>query len=115
MECFENFLKLQPGRTNNGLVFVDSSQRVPESEIRDIIQSLVRKGSPRQRIDHVIEAPIFTKSHLRNMIQLADVIAYVVYKHHKGDPQFGGWFEMLKPKMHMHDGRLDSCGIKKFP
>ena len=115
MECFEDFLKLQPERTNNGLVFVDSSQKVPESETRDIIQSLVRKGSPQQQIDHVIEDPIFVKSHLRNMIQLADMIAYVVYRHHKGDPRFREWFEMLKPKMHTHDGKLDGFGFKKFP
>ena len=116
LERFEGFLKLRPEGTNNGLVFVDSSQKVPESEIRDIIQRLVREGSPRQRFDHVIEDPIFVKSHLRNLIQLADMIAYVVvYKHHKGDPQFGDWFEMLKPKMHMRGGRPDGYGFKKFP
>ena len=115
LERFEGFLKLQPGWINDGLVFVDSSQKVPESEIRDIIQRLVREGSPQQRIDHVIEDPIFIKSHLRNLIQLADMIAYVVYKHHKGDPQFKDWFEMLKPKMYARDGRLDGSGLKKFP
>ena len=115
-ERFEGFLKLRPRRTDNGLVFVDSSQKVPESEIRDIIQRLVREGSPRQRFEHVIEDPIFVKSHLQNPIQLADMIAYVVvYKHHKGDPQFRDWFEMLKPEMHTRGGRPDGYGFKKFP
>ena len=115
LERFEGFLKLQSERTNNGLIFVDSSQKVPESEIKNIIRRMVREGSPQQQVDHVIEDPIFVESHRRNLIQVADMIAYVVYKHHKGDPQFREWFEMLKPKMRMRDGKLEGVGFKKFP
>ena len=115
VERFEHFLKSEPDETNNGLVFVDSSQKKPESEIKSVIWRLARYGSVMQRIDHVIEDPIFTKSHLRNLIQLADMVAYVVYKNYKGDPTFKGWFERLKPRMYQPNGRLYGFGIKEFP
>lgn len=114
-ERFEHFLKRQLPETNNGLFFVDSSQKTPESEIKNVIWNLVRNGSPRQRIKHVLEDPIFTRSHLRNLIQLADMIAYVVHKNYRGDSKFKEWFEKLKPKMYQPSGALFGFGIKEFP
>ena len=115
VESFEHFLKQQPEETNNGLIFVDSSQKVPESEIKDVIRRLVRQGSHWQKARHVIEDPIFTKSHLRNLIQLADMIAYITQKYYRYDPKFKAWFERLKPKMYQPGGVLTGFGIKKFP
>ncbi len=97
------------------MLFVDASQKIPESEIKDIVWRLVRIGSLWQQVEHVIEDPIFTKSHLRNLIQLADMIAYVIHKHYKGDPKFADWFEMLKPKMYQPNGKSHGFGIKEFP
>ncbi len=45
VERFEYFLRNQPEETNNGLLFVDSDQKIPEKEIKDILWKLVRKGS----------------------------------------------------------------------
>ena len=115
IERFEHFLKRQPAETNNGLLFVDSSQKIPESEIKNVVCGLVRNGSYWQRVEHVIEDPIFTKSHLRNMIQLADMVAYVIHRHYRGDPRFKGWFDGLKPKMYQPGGVLSGFGIKEFP
>ncbi len=64
VERFEHFLKHEPEGTNNGLLFVDASQKIPESEIKDMVWRLVRRGSLWRRVEHVIEDPIFTKSHL---------------------------------------------------
>jgi len=115
VERFEHLLRQEPEETNNGLLFVDSDQRIPEQEIKDIIWKLVRRGSSWQKVDHVIEDPIFTKSHLRNIIQLADMVAYIVHKYIKRDPQFGAWCESLKTKMYQPDGRLSDFGLKEFP
>ncbi len=112
---FEHFLKQQPPETNNGLLFIDSSQKVPESEIKNIIKRMVRNDRTRPRIDHVIEDSIFVESHLRNLIQLADMIAYIIYKCRKGDPQFKGWFERLHSKMYRPGGKRNDSGIKEFP
>ena len=115
VERFEHLLRNESEETNNGLLFVDSDQKIPEQEIKDLIWKLVRRGSAMQRVDHVIEDPIFTKSHLRNLIQLADMIAYVIHKHYRGDAQFENWFEGLKHKMYQPGGDLNSFGLKEFP
>jgi len=115
VERFEYLLRQEPEETNNGLLFVDSDQRISEQEIKNIIWKLVRKGSFWQRVDHVIEDPIFTKSHLRNIIQLADMIGYIVHKHYRKDPQFEAWFQLLKAKMYQPDGKLSTFGLVEFP
>ena len=108
-------MREQSSETNNGLLFVDSNQKIPESEIKEIVWKLVRKGSMWQRVYLIIEDPIFTKSHLRNMIQFSDMIAYIINRHYKKDKQFEGWFQMLISKMYQPNGRLEDFGIKEFP
>lgn len=115
MERFEHFLKYKPGGANNGLILMDSSQKDPESEIRDIVSRLVRQGGPMQRADHVLEDMIFVQSHLRNPIQLADMAAYVVHKYYKGDPMFKDLFEKIMLKMYRPMGMSEGYGIKVFP
>ncbi len=113
-ECFERFLKQQEPKTNSGLFLVDSSQKIPESEIRGAIWRRVREGGSRQSIDHVVANSIFVKSNLENLIQLADMIAYITHKHYRDDPQFKGWFERLHLQMYRSGGQCGS-GINEFP
>ena len=115
IERYEHFLFDKPSETNNGLVFIDSSTKTPESEIKDLIYKLVRRGSTWQYIEHVIEDPIFLKSDRRNLIQLADMVAYCVNRHEKNDPNFGNWFNDLKTKMYQPNGELSKYGLKEFP
>ena len=114
-ERFDHFLRQQVETTNNGLMFVDSDQKVPEDEIKEIIWHAVRYGTNTQRILHVIEDPIFTKSHLRNLIQLSDMIAYIIHRVYSNHAEFEDWLEKLKPSMYQPDGNLKSFGLKEFP
>lgn len=114
-ERFEHFLVQKPVETNNGLLFIDASHKNPESDIRRALQKAVKNGSIWQSIDHVIEYPIFVESHVHNLIQLADMIAYVMLKHYKGDSEFEELFELLKSKMYRSGGKLDGFGLKEFP
>ena len=114
-ERFEHFLAQKPEGTNNGLLFIDTSQKNPQEEIRKAVRKAIKDGGLWKGIDHVIEQPIFVESHMYNLIQLADMIAYVILKHYKGDPKFKEFFEMLKSKMYRVDGNLDGFGLKEFP
>ena len=114
-ERFEHFLAQKPVETNNGLLFIDASQKNPESDIRRALQKAVKNGGIWQSIDHIIEHPIFVESHVHNLIQLADMIAYIMLKHYKGNPEFEELFELLKSKMYRADGKLDGFGLKEFP
>ena len=114
-ERFEHFLVQKPKGTNNGLLFIDASQKNPESDIRRAVRKAINEGGIWKDIDHIIEQPIFVESHTSDLIQLADMIAYVVLKHYKGDSRFEESFEMLKSKMYRVDGELDGFGLKEFP
>lgn len=114
-ERFDHFLRQQNETTNNGLMFVDSDQKIPEDEIKAILWNAVRNGTNVQRIRHVIEDPIFTKSHLRNLIQLSDMIAYIIHRVYSDHEEFKEWLEKLKPSMYQPNGNLKSFGLKEFP
>ena len=107
---FEGFLHKMP-TPNNGLIFMDSSQKVPETEIRRIIYRLV--GGSRRNRHHVLENPIFVESHMWNLIQMADMIAYVVHRHYKKDLRFEKWFKLLVPKMYHSGNQLYGYGIRE--
>ena len=115
VERFEHFLRQRPKNTNNGLIFMDSSEKTSESEIKNIVMDVVRNENSQQRVEHVIEDIIFTKSHLRNMIQLADIVAYITHKHYRHDLKFKVWFEKMTSKMYAHNDKLRGFGIKEFP
>ena len=114
-ERFEHFLKQQNETTNNGLIFVDSDQKIPEEEIKAILWNAVRHGTSMQGIRHIIEDPIFTKSHLRNLIQLSDMTAYIIHRVYSKHEEFAEWFEKLKPSMYQPKYNLSSFGLKEFP
>ena len=112
---FEYFLRQKQADTNNGLFVIDSSQRTPELENKEAIRRRVRVGSSRGDIRYVIEDPIFVESRRHNLIQLADMIAYMAHKYYGADRVFENWFKSLKPKMYRHNGRLIGFGIVEFP
>ena len=97
---------------DDGLFFIDSSQKTPEAEIKDIIMAEVRRRGGRLGTRRVIENPIFVESHRWNLIQLADMIAYVVHRHYRKDSRFEGWFKSYRddkegtmaPKRHRREG-----------
>lgn len=115
IERYDHFLNTQSSVTNNGLVFMDSDQINIETQIKTILSRLVRRGSYWQAIEHVIEDPIFTKSHLRNLIQLSDVVAYFIHRHRKEHIDFKNWFDSISKKMYQPDDDLYKFGLKIFP
>lgn len=112
---FEDFLDQNQTHTNDGLFLIDVSQKTPEKEIKNVILSEVRRRSSGLGSRHVVETPIFVDSLRWNLIQLADMIAYVVHKHYKKDLKFERWFKSLDPKMYRSDGELYGFGINEIP
>ena len=114
---FEDFLhqNQDQAHADDGLFFIDASHKAPETEIKNVILGEVRRRSSRLGSRHVIENPIFVDSFRWNLIQLADMIAYVVRRHYEEDPRFEGWFKSLVPKMYHSDGALYGFGINEIP
>lgn len=112
---FESFLKQNPLHADDGLFFIDSSQKTPEAEIKGTILAEVRRRGGRLGTHRVIENPLFVASHRWGLIQLADMIAYVVHRHYRQDSRFEEWFQSLEPKMYRSGGRLFGFGINEIP
>ena len=112
---FESFLRQKSFYTNDGLFFIDSSQKTPEAEIKSTILEEIRRRGGHLGSYRVIENPIFVESHRWNLIQLADMIAYVVHKYYRKDSNFERWFKILKPKMYHSGDRLYGFGINEIP
>ncbi|MCE2498862.1 MAG: DUF3800 domain-containing protein [Nitrosopumilaceae archaeon] len=112
---FEYFLRQRPNRADDGLFFIDSSQKTPQTEIENAILGEVRRRGNRLGSRHVIENPIFVESDRWNLIQLADMVAYVVHRHCRKDARFERWFKLLEPKMYHSGGRIRGFGINEIP
>lgn len=112
---FEHFLRRQPEGANTGLLCVDASNKSTECAIRNLIHKLVKNGTPFQSVDHIMGNPVFIESHMSGMMQLTDMIAYVIHRNHRGDRQFKAWLEDLLPKTYCPNGGMAKRGIKTFP
>src|SRR6266496_2622935 len=61
----------------NGLIIVDHHTLYKHDElIKDYLHEIRISGSTYHRFDHMIEEPFFTQSAWRNLVQLADAVAY---------------------------------------
>lgn len=112
---FEDFLRHKMLYSDDGLLFVDSSQKVPETEIKEAVLAEIRRKNSQLGSHRVIENPIFVESHRWNLIQLADMIAYITHRAYKKDPRFKRWFQLLQPKMYHSDDNIRGFGINEIP
>ncbi len=92
-ERFDHFLKRMPEETNRGMIFTDSSDKTSESEISNTIKRIIRNGTPRRQIEHIMQGPAFVRSDEHLTVQLADMAAYIANRHYKGDSRFDGWLD----------------------
>lgn len=74
-----------------------------------------RSGNQNVRFDHIVEYPFFTRSELSNGVQLADLLAYNVYRAFKEEDLGYPYFSMLLPRFYRRKdgGVLD--GLKVWP
>ena len=114
-ERSEHFLKRMPEETNRGMLFMDSSDEISESEISNTIKRTIRNGTPRRQIEHIMRETVFVRSDEHLTVQLADMVAYIVNRRYKGDSRFDGWFETIMAKAYAPSGRVRNYGIKEFP
>ena len=90
---------LDSAREESGLILSDAGNRDDERAARSIVEKMGRTRMERApNRAGVLNGVVFRDSRLDVMIQLADMVAYVVHKHCRKDVQFQGWFEAIRPK-----------------
>ena len=101
----------------NGLIITDHNTSDAHDEIiRSFLQVIRLKGTGYVTVNHHIEDPLFVVSKFRNMIQIADAIAYCTVKYLLKDEFFMRQFEMIRPRFrHSPTGDIINYGLKIFP
>ena len=60
------------------------------------VYKTARRYGTRQGRSPVFDGVFFRDSRLEPVIQLADMVGYVVHRHEKGDAAFSGWHGLLR-------------------
>lgn len=74
-----------------------------------------RAGNQNMTFPAIIEYPFFTRSELSNGIQLADLLAYNVYRAFKDEDLTYPYFDMLLPNVYRGRDRKVLHGLKVWP
>lgn len=112
-ERFEAYL-CSRGGDNLGLIISDASNGSNEEGVRIALRAAVAGiGRRKKSARLVMEDVIFKDSRREQLIQGADMSAYVLQKRCHGDPSFSGWFARLEACMWRQSG--DACGLKEHP
>lgn len=74
-----------------------------------------RSGNQNLQFDHIVEYPFFTRSELSNGVQLADLLAYNVYRAFKTENLDYPYFTMLLPALYRRQDETMLDGLKVWP
>lgn len=74
-----------------------------------------RAGNQNVKFSCIVEYPFFTRSELSNGVQLADLLAYNVYRAFKMEDMNYPYFEMLLPHFYKRQSGLVLDGLKVWP
>lgn len=103
------------------LLIIDEVDIKHDVSIRDRIRSEIREGlftSRRKSAKKIIKTPLFAPSVEHVGLQLADLVAYAVFKIYSSNPRsaifdFNVYFKLIEDRFdRCRDGRLEGCGIK---
>jgi hypothetical protein len=112
-----------PSQQEHGILLIDAVERRHDARLRTKLVDFYRSGSHYVKNQFLIDEPIFVSSQYRNLSQLADFVAFVVRRYHREvkannlpDALAREAFERIKNRFDTSpNGKLDGCGIKKFP
>jgi Protein of unknown function (DUF3800) len=74
-----------------------------------------RSGNKNLDFRHILEYPFFTRSELSNGVQLADLLAYNVYRAFRDEKLDYAYFAMLLPQFYRREKGATLDGLKVWP
>ncbi len=74
-----------------------------------------RSGNQNMTFPDIVEYPFFTRSELSNGVQLADLLAYNVYRAFKNEDPTYSYFDMLLPSIYRGRNAESLHGLKIWP
>jgi hypothetical protein len=74
-----------------------------------------RAGNQNVRFHHIVEYPFFTASELSNGVQLADLLAYNVYRAFNSQDMAYQYFQLMLPHFYRREEGAQLDGLKVWP
>lgn len=108
---FDIYLKhlFAEGERHKGLIILDESSH--ETSLQGLAKNFRQIGTQWGSIKHLAETPLFVDSRASRIIQLADHIAYAVFRRYNyGDTQY---FDIIAHKFHQTDGVIHGLAHKQ--
>jgi len=90
------------GEKQRGLMIFDQSRH--EKTVQALMTQYRTTGASFGKIRHLAEVPLFTDSKITRMLQLADFVAYALYKRYESS--FAQFFDMIIPRFYEAGGKI---------
>lgn len=100
---------------HNALIVMDDTSKELNRAVAMKHAWFQRAGNQNLKFKHVVEYPFFTRSELSNGVQLADLLAYNVYRAFKAENFAYSYFEMLFPAFYKRQTAQPLDGLKVWP
>lgn len=97
----------------DGIIISDASQDAIEKKYREFAREIYQNSAHVQET-HFIESILFEPSDSSNMLQLADIASYAMFKKFNNDDS--ELYDIIKPRILQNGlGEIDGAGIKIWP
>jgi len=100
---------------HNALVIMDDTSKQLNRAIAMKHAFFQRRGNQNTTFPHIVEYPFFSVSELSNGVQLADLLAYNVYRAFRNEDLSYPYFEMLIPRFYRRKAGKALDGLKVWP
>ena len=100
---------------HQALIVMDDTSRQLNRAITLQHAQFQRSGNPNMHFPHIVEYPFFTRSELSNGVQLADLLAYNVYRAFKDEDLDYPYFKRTLPNFYRRLQATAIDGLKVWP
>lgn len=114
LERIEHFMR-EYHRRHQALIIMDDTSKQLNRAISMQHAQLQRRGNVNMYFRHIIEYPFFTRSELSNGVQLADLLAYNVYRAFRDEDLGYGYFRDMLPSFYKRTHAKTLDGLKVWP
>lgn len=114
LERIEQFMA-QNHPKHQALIVMDDNSKELNRAVAMKHAYFQRSGNQNLQFRHIVEYPFFTRSELSNGVQLADLLAYNVYRAFKKEDYEYPYFDMLWPNFYRRPDGSGLDGLKVWP
>ncbi len=90
------------GKQNNGLIILDESSY--ETSLQNLALQFNKEGTMWRQLKNITEVPLFTDSRASRLVQLADHIAYAVFRFYERDDN--SYLKIILPRFDSQEGKM---------